>query len=468
MDAGHGVDRRLVMHNDFVVVGPSATWPAGSLPCAGAALVKLAQARATFVSRGDNSGTHALEQKLWRDASIDPKGQPWYVESGTGMGQRLQIAAERRVHNQRPGTYLAQGKNLKLDVLSVQGDAALLNIYHVIRVNPNKGDKINAAGAQAFADFMVAPATQKLIGEYGKAKFVTRCSFLTPARTPGSSGREFRLSRWTQPKRWTCPGDIVAFVGGGRQNERPVPPRLRIGPPRVAGAAERTTRFTPPEGVPPRRSWRLEARPPALLPSIPAVGLIVAAGYGAKGDSQPITPEWVEDFHRRYSGWTIVLEADGSAMRPLESAGRPRAGRAPVRLPGGDRGRPRRARPDASTLPTFTDPSWWRPSPALPLGAPVNEALMASVLGHPDGGRRGVPPGARWAVMLNKADSGMNAAGAGTGRGLAHRRRRPGCRHVLPPRPAGDRRPRVGGAGAGRILVDRRAQPAGGSDAKET
>ncbi len=171
VQAGHGIDRRLVMHNDFIVIGPSKD-PAQikGMKKAGEALAKIAAGSAGFISRGDNSGTHALEQKLWKLASVTPVGQRWYVEAGAGMGQTLQIANDRQAYTITDrATYLAQKKNLQLDIL-LQGDGALLNIYHVIRVNPTKGDKINSQGAIAFADFMVSPAAQAIIAEYGKVK----------------------------------------------------------------------------------------------------------------------------------------------------------------------------------------------------------------------------------------------------------------------------------------------------------
>jgi len=169
---GHGLDRRLVMHNDFVVVGPKKD-PAGirSAKSAAEAMQRIAAAKATFVSRGDNSGTHALEKKLWQTAKVEPAGQGWYVESGTGMGQTLQISSDRGAYTiSDRGTYLSQKKVLSLAVLT-EKDPALLNVYHVILVNPAKTDKINAEGAKAFVEFMVSPAAQRLIAEYGKTKF---------------------------------------------------------------------------------------------------------------------------------------------------------------------------------------------------------------------------------------------------------------------------------------------------------
>ncbi len=172
IEAGHGINRRLVMHNDFVIIGPPAD-PAKIKGTASAVdtFKKIAEANALFISRGDNSGTDALEKKLWGQAGGVPKGQPWYQETGQGMGTTLNVANEKDGYTITDrATYLARKKDLKLDVL-VEKDQPLLNIYHVIQVNPQKSPKINAAGAQAFADFMVAPETQQVIAEFGREKY---------------------------------------------------------------------------------------------------------------------------------------------------------------------------------------------------------------------------------------------------------------------------------------------------------
>ncbi|TAK36444.1 MAG: tungsten ABC transporter substrate-binding protein [Chloroflexota bacterium] len=171
MQAGHGTDRRLVMHNDFIVVGPAED-PAKirGEPSVLAALEKVAEANALFVSRGDNSGTDQLEQKLWKLADLTPKGQSWYQQTGQGMGATLSVAAEKSGYTiSDRATYLAN-KNLQLKIL-VEGDKSLLNVYHVIVINPSKSDKINVQGAKAFADFMVAKDTQDVIGKFGIDKF---------------------------------------------------------------------------------------------------------------------------------------------------------------------------------------------------------------------------------------------------------------------------------------------------------
>jgi tungstate transport system substrate-binding protein len=164
-------NRRLVMYNDFVLIGPKADLAkVKSEKTALAALKQIERAKATFVSRGDNSGTHNLEKTLWREAGIQPKGG-WYIEAGQGMGATLRIANERNAYTITDrGTYLAFGKQLDLPIL-VEGDKLLLNIYSVAEVNPANGPRVNAAGGKAFADFMVARRTQELIKSFGVEKF---------------------------------------------------------------------------------------------------------------------------------------------------------------------------------------------------------------------------------------------------------------------------------------------------------
>jgi tungstate transport system substrate-binding protein len=172
MAGGHGVRRELVMHNDFIVVGPPKD-PANVKSAADVddAMRQIAASGSTFVSRGDNSGTHALELKLWKNAGVEPSGKGWYRESGTGMGQTLQIASEKAGYTITDrATYLSQQRNLLLDPVR-EKDVALLNVYHVIQVDPKKSGKVNAEGAAAFIDFLIAPETQKRIGEFGMDKF---------------------------------------------------------------------------------------------------------------------------------------------------------------------------------------------------------------------------------------------------------------------------------------------------------
>ena len=168
---GKLLNRRLVMYNDFVIIGPKDD-PAKVrfTKSAVEALKRIAQAKANFVSRGDNSGTHVLEKSLWKSAGVEPKGA-WYIEAGQGMGATLGIANERGAYTITDrGTYLAFGKKVILPIV-IEGDKALLNIYAVMEVNPANGPRINSVGGKAFADFMVAPETQKVIGTFGVEKF---------------------------------------------------------------------------------------------------------------------------------------------------------------------------------------------------------------------------------------------------------------------------------------------------------
>jgi len=168
---GKLLNRRLVMYNDFVIIGPKDDRAkVRSMKSAAGALKAIAQAKANFVSRGDNSGTHLLEKSLWKAAGIEPKGG-WYIETGQGMDATLGVANERSAYTITDrGTYLAYGKRISLPVL-VEADRALLNIYSVMEVNPANGPRINSEGGKAFADFMIAPQTQNVIRTFGVEKF---------------------------------------------------------------------------------------------------------------------------------------------------------------------------------------------------------------------------------------------------------------------------------------------------------
>jgi tungstate transport system substrate-binding protein len=172
VEDGYGINRQLVMHNDFIIVGPGDD-PAKikGVKSSAEALKLVAKAEGLFLSRGDNSGTHAKEKTLWKKADINPVGQKWYQETGLGMGQTLNVAAEKKGYTLADrGTYLSLKKNLGLDVL-VEGDSALLNIYHVIEVNSAMWPKVNVPGAKAFAAFMVSQKTQNIIKTFGMGKF---------------------------------------------------------------------------------------------------------------------------------------------------------------------------------------------------------------------------------------------------------------------------------------------------------
>lgn len=173
VDSGYFVSRRLVMHNEFLVVGP-ADDPAGlrGMSDAAAAFRKLAARHGPFVSRGDQSGTHQREQLLWKRVGLAiPPHALWYVESGQGMGATLQLADEKRAYTLTDrATYLAWRDKLHL-VPMVEGDTLLYNVYHVLELDPRNARRINSAGGKALADFFVAPETQRLIGEFRKASF---------------------------------------------------------------------------------------------------------------------------------------------------------------------------------------------------------------------------------------------------------------------------------------------------------
>lgn len=171
VDNKTAINYQLVMHNDFVIVGPASdSAKVKETKTAVDAFKAINASLSTFVSRGDESGTDKMEKALWVKANIKPSGSK-YLESGQGMGQTLTMASEKDAYTLTDrATYLATKKNLKLDIL-LQGDAALLNIYHVMQVNPEKFPKVNADGAKAFIEYMVNADTQKLIESFGKDKY---------------------------------------------------------------------------------------------------------------------------------------------------------------------------------------------------------------------------------------------------------------------------------------------------------
>jgi len=171
VDEGKMLDRRLVMYNDFVIIGP-ADDPAKvkGMKRAADAMKTIAASGSRFVSRGDNSGTHVLEKSLWKLAGVEPHGA-WYIEAGQGMGATLGIADDRKAYTVTDrGTYLAFQKRVRLPIL-LEGDKPLLNIYSVMKVNPSNGPRVNAAGGAAFADFMLSPEVHAAIKTFGVDKY---------------------------------------------------------------------------------------------------------------------------------------------------------------------------------------------------------------------------------------------------------------------------------------------------------
>ncbi|MBI4766059.1 MAG: substrate-binding domain-containing protein [Deltaproteobacteria bacterium] len=189
MTQGFGVNRLLVMHNDFIIVGPP-TDPARikGMKSTKEALKMIAQSGSLFLSRGDNSGTHAKEKGLWKAAGVVAEGQKWFQQTGLGMGQTLNVAAEKKGYTLTDrATYLALKKNLGLDIL-IEGEPLLLNIYHVIEVNPVKWPKVNSAGAKAFASFMVSKKAQEIIARFGVDKYGSPLFFPDAGKKPESLG----------------------------------------------------------------------------------------------------------------------------------------------------------------------------------------------------------------------------------------------------------------------------------------
>jgi tungstate transport system substrate-binding protein len=167
---GKMLNRRLVMYNDFVIIGPAED-PAKIKGMKAADAMKAnASTGSRFVSRGDNSGTHNLEKQLWKLAGVEPQ-RGWYIESGQGMGATLGIADDRKAYTLTDrATYLAFQRRVRLPIL-LEGDRPLLNLYSVMEVNPANGPKVNTAGGKAFADFMVSPDVQKVIKTFGVDKY---------------------------------------------------------------------------------------------------------------------------------------------------------------------------------------------------------------------------------------------------------------------------------------------------------
>ncbi len=190
MAEGYGINRKIIMHNDYIIVGPPND-PAkikGRKPTS-EAFKKLASEKGLFLSRGDHSGTHSKEREIWKSAGINPEGEKWYQQTGLGMGQTLNVAAEKRGYTLADrGTYLALKKSLGLEIL-VEGDAILLNLYHGIEVNPLKWPKVNAAGGKAFAEFLISKDAQNIIKTYGVEKFGSPLFF------PGAGKKEEELGK---------------------------------------------------------------------------------------------------------------------------------------------------------------------------------------------------------------------------------------------------------------------------------
>jgi len=171
IDNGSAVNRMLVMHNDFVVVGPPAD-PAGIRGSTDPyqAFSQVSSSYSSFASRGDDSGTHKKELAIWSESGAEPD-QESYLETGSGMAATLRIASEKEAYALTDrATYLAQKDTLDLDIM-VEGHETLLNLYHVMAVNPETWPLVNQDGAQAWIDFLVSPPTQKEIETFGVEQY---------------------------------------------------------------------------------------------------------------------------------------------------------------------------------------------------------------------------------------------------------------------------------------------------------
>jgi tungstate transport system substrate-binding protein len=169
VEAGFGINKKSVMYNDFIIVGPASD-PAGikGSTSAAEAFKKIAAAKAIFVSRGDDSGTHSKEKSVWASGTIEPKGQSWYLSTGQGMGETLKVAMEKLGYTLVDrATWLTAKAGLPDLTLLVEGDKKLFNPYSVIEVVGAK----NADGAKAFSDWITGADGQQVIGSYGVDKF---------------------------------------------------------------------------------------------------------------------------------------------------------------------------------------------------------------------------------------------------------------------------------------------------------
>ena len=186
MADGHAEQRRGVMHNDFVLVGPR-TDPAQikDQTSITEAFRRIAQSESLFISRGDDSGTNMKEMEVWKEAAIEPRGD-WYVQGGAGMAVALRIASEKRAYTLADrGTFLSQRDRLDLTI-HFEGGPLLHNPYVVIVVSSKKHPGVNQQAASRFLEFLLLPKVQQIIGEFGVEQFGRPLFF--PEELPASTG----------------------------------------------------------------------------------------------------------------------------------------------------------------------------------------------------------------------------------------------------------------------------------------
>ena len=172
IDGGYGVERLPFMYNYFVIVGPKDD-PAGvsGSADAAAAFAKIRESESKFVSRGDESGTHKAELKIWGENAPDAESDSWYISAGQGMGACLTMASEQQAYCLTDkATFLSMKDELNLDIVLAEGED-MKNTYSLIAVNPEKIDGLNTEGAQAFIDWMLGDEASALIAKYGEEEY---------------------------------------------------------------------------------------------------------------------------------------------------------------------------------------------------------------------------------------------------------------------------------------------------------
>lgn len=166
MNAGFGIHREAVMHNDFVIVGPASDpLELHQLSTPNEVMKKIASGQGVFISRGDDSGTHKKENSLWQQVGINPKGH-WYLSVGQGMGAVLRMANESGAYTLTDrGTYLAYQGKVALEIV-FQGDPKLNNPYHVMAINPKRHPHVKFDLAQQYIAFLISEESQKIINNF--------------------------------------------------------------------------------------------------------------------------------------------------------------------------------------------------------------------------------------------------------------------------------------------------------------
>lgn len=172
IEKGYGTERLPFMYNYFVIVGPKDD-PAGISACENAeeAFAKIRESGSVFISRGDESGTHKAELKIWGDNVPDAQNDTWYISAGQGMGACLTMADEQQAYVLTDkATFLSMKSDLNLDLLLEKGED-MKNTYSLIAVNPEKVDGLNTKGAQELIDWMLGEEASRLIADYGVEEY---------------------------------------------------------------------------------------------------------------------------------------------------------------------------------------------------------------------------------------------------------------------------------------------------------